>query len=132
MWKAEQCTPELTRTPPAPPLPHVRATRTSLPRWVRYRRRRAACPQGPPYCTCGVRVPALGVGYVPRTVASQAGANAAGIHSLFVAGGIHAAEVGLGSEGDSEDAGGLRADALERTFETYGANPTYSARAFTW
>ena len=74
----------------------------------------------------------MGVGYVPRTVASQAGANAAGIHSLFVAGGIHAAEVGLGSEGDSEDAGGLRADALERTFETYGANPTYSARAFTW
>ena len=39
-----------------------------------------------------------------------AGANAAGIHSLFVAGGIHAAEVGL----DSDGAGGLSADALGR------------------
>ena len=52
---------------------------TSTPRglrWVRtgyayqppalgtYRRRRAACPQGPAYCTYGVRVPASGVGYV--------------------------------------------------------------------
>ena len=37
-----------------------------------YRRRRAACPQGPAYCTYGVRVPALGVPYVPRTVAPQA------------------------------------------------------------
>ena len=26
-----------------------------------YRRRRAACPQGPTYCTFGVRVPASGV-----------------------------------------------------------------------
>ena len=34
-----------------------------------YRRRRAACPQGPTYCTYWVRVPASGVGYVPRTVA---------------------------------------------------------------
>ena len=29
-------------------------------------------PQGPTYCTYGVRVPASGVGYVPRTVAPQA------------------------------------------------------------
>ena len=58
-----------------------------------------------------------------------AGANAAGIHSLFVAGGIHAAEVGL--DGDA-DGGGLSADALERTLETYGASPTYTASAFTW
>jgi ribonucleotide monophosphatase NagD (HAD superfamily) len=57
-----------------------------------------------------------------------AGANAAGIHSLFVAGGIHAAEVGLDGDGD----GGLSADALERTFETYGASPTYTASVFTW
>ena len=28
-------------------------------------------PQPPPYCTYGVRVPASGVGYVPRTVAPQ-------------------------------------------------------------
>merc|ERR1719223_2128473 len=34
----------------------------------------------------------------------------------FAAGGIHAAEVGL----DSDGAGGLSADALERTFATYG------------
>ena len=39
-----------------------------------------------------------------------------------------AAEVGL----DSDGAGGLSADALERTFATYGASPTYSTRAFTW
>ena len=28
-------------------------------------------PQGPTYCTYGVRVPASGVGYVQRTVATQ-------------------------------------------------------------
>ena len=59
---------------------------TSRPRrlrWVRtgyayqppalgtYRRRRAACPQGPTYSTYWVRVPASGVPYVPRTVAPQ-------------------------------------------------------------
>ena len=38
-----------------------------------YRRRRAACPQGPVYCTYWVRVPATGVPYVPRTVAPQVG-----------------------------------------------------------
>ena len=36
-----------------------------------YRTHRAACPQGPTYCTYGVRVPASGVGHVPRTVATQ-------------------------------------------------------------
>ena len=54
---------------------YVRAARTSLPRWVRtgrtYRTRRAACPQGPTHCTYWVRVPALGVRYVQRTVAPQ-------------------------------------------------------------
>ena len=49
---------------------YVRATRTSLPRWVRTGRR-AACPQGPAYCTYWVRVPASAVPYVPRTVATQ-------------------------------------------------------------
>ena len=34
-------------------------------------RRRAACPQGPTYCTYGVRVPASAVPYAPRTVAPQ-------------------------------------------------------------
>ena len=37
-----------------------------------YRTHRAACPQGPTYCTYGVRVPASAVRYVPRTVAPQA------------------------------------------------------------
>ena len=36
-----------------------------------YLRRRAACPQGPTYCTYWVRVPATGVPYVPCTVAAQ-------------------------------------------------------------
>ena len=36
-----------------------------------YRRRRAACPQGPTYSTYWVRVPATAVPYVPRTVAPQ-------------------------------------------------------------
>ena len=30
-----------------------------------------ACPQGPTYSTYWVRVPASGVGYLPRTVATQ-------------------------------------------------------------
>ena len=63
---------ELTRTVrPAASVGYVRATRTSLPRWVRTGRR-AACPQGPAYCTYWVRVPASAVPYVPRTVAPQA------------------------------------------------------------
>ena len=36
-----------------------------------YRRRRAALSQGPTYSTYWLRVPASGVGYVPRTVAPQ-------------------------------------------------------------
>ena len=39
-----------------------------------YRRRWAACPQGPTYCTYWVRVPASAVPYVPRTVAPQVAA----------------------------------------------------------
>ena len=37
-----------------------------------YHRRRAACPQGPTYCTFWVRAPASAVLYVPRTVAPGA------------------------------------------------------------
>ena len=37
-----------------------------------------ACPQGPTYSTYWVRVPASGVGYVPRTVAPQANCDARG------------------------------------------------------
>ena len=36
-----------------------------------YRRRRAACPQGPTYCTYWVRVPASAVPYAPPTLAPQ-------------------------------------------------------------
>ena len=36
-----------------------------------YRRRRAACPQGPTESTYWVRVPASGAPYVPRTLAPQ-------------------------------------------------------------
>ena len=62
--------PKLTRTPRG-----LRRVRTGYayepPALGTYRRRRAACPQGPTYCTYGVHVPASGVGYVPRTVAPQ-------------------------------------------------------------
>ena len=69
------CTPwhraELTRTPRG-----LRWVRTGYayqpPVLGTYRTHRAACPQGPPYCTYGLRVPASGVPYVPRTVAPQA------------------------------------------------------------
>ena len=50
-----------------------------------------------------------------------AGANAAGIHSLFVTGGIH-----------EEECGDLRPEALERAFDTHDARPTYTAGAFVW
>ena len=72
-WPAEnyhQRYPELTRTPR-----RLRWVRTGYayqpPALGTYRRRRAACPPGPTYSKCWVRVPALGVRYVPRTVATQ-------------------------------------------------------------
>ena len=62
--------PELTRTPRG--LCRVRTRHAYHPPALgTYRMRRAACPQGPAYCTYGVRVPASGVGYVQRTVAPQ-------------------------------------------------------------
>ena len=62
--------PELTRTPRG--LCRVRTRHAYQPPALgTYRMRRAACPQGPAYCTYGVRVPASGVGYVKRTVAPQ-------------------------------------------------------------
>ena len=61
---------ELTRTPR-----RLRRVRTGYayrpPALGTYRTRRAACPQGPTYCTYWVRVPASAVPYVPRTVATQ-------------------------------------------------------------
>lgn len=58
-----------------------------------------------------------------------AGANSAGIDSLFVAGGIHADELGI-AEGDATAA--LDSEALERLFVKYGTRPSYSVAAFTW
>ena len=66
-----RCSAELTRTPRG--LRWVRTGYTYQPPALgTYRRRRAACPQGPAYCTYGVRVPASAVLYVPRAVAPQA------------------------------------------------------------
>ena len=66
---------ELTRTPRG-----LRRVHTGYayqpPALGTYRRRRAACLQGPAYCTYWVRVPASAVPYVPRTVAPQARARA--------------------------------------------------------
>ena len=63
---------------PGPPVLHVRATRTGLPRTVRTQRRRAACPQGPTCCTYWVRVPASGVPCLPRSMVSTAGTSGDG------------------------------------------------------
>ena len=55
--------PELTRTPRG--FCWVRTGYAYQPPTLgTYRRRRAACPQVPTYCTYGVHVPASGVGYV--------------------------------------------------------------------
>ena len=64
---------KLTRTPRG-----LRWVRTGYayqpPALGTYRRRRAACPQGPTYSTYWVRVPALGDRYVQHTVATQVSA----------------------------------------------------------
>ena len=69
-----------------------------------------------------------------------AGANAAGIHSLFVAGGIHADELGVAETGacavqpaaESDGTGPLTAEALERLFAKTGVTPTMTVEAFVW
>ena len=53
-----------------------------------------------------------------------AGANAAGIHSLFVAGGIHA--------DDLPPEGQLSSEALSRLFDEEGIAPTLSVEKFVW
>lgn len=57
------------------------------------------------------------------------GASAAGIDSLFVAGGIHAAELGI-AEGDAHAT--IGEDALDRLFAAYDVRPTYSSSGFRW
>ena len=65
------------------------------------------------------------------------GASAAGVDSLFVAGGIHAGELGIDEVGGTDAPGGdeeapLSEEALNRLFEAYKVTPTYSVRMFKW
>ncbi|OAY50392.1 hypothetical protein MANES_05G132000v8 [Manihot esculenta] len=55
------------------------------------------------------------------------GANAAGIHSAFITGGIHATELGIGSFGEAADMSSVKALASK-----YDAYPSYVLPAFTW
>ncbi|KAL9254381.1 5'-nucleotidase YutF-like protein [Drosera capensis] len=55
------------------------------------------------------------------------GANAAGISSLFITGGIHANELGLDAFGEVADESAVHALALK-----HEAMPSYSMPAFTW
>lgn len=69
------------------------------------------------------------------------GASAAGVDSLFVAGGIHAEELGIdevGGGGEVERTAGTQLvqqpsnEALQRLFKAYDASPTYSTSTFAW
>lgn len=55
------------------------------------------------------------------------GANAAGIQSVLITGGIHATELGLGSFGEAADSA-----AVEALASKYNAHPSYVLPAFTW
>ncbi|KAL5537541.1 hypothetical protein UlMin_046015 [Ulmus minor] len=55
------------------------------------------------------------------------GANAAGIQSVFITGGIHATELGLGSFGEIADSSSVQALASK-----YNAYPSYVLPGFTW
>ncbi|EEF37481.1 uncharacterized protein LOC8286363 isoform X1 [Ricinus communis] len=55
------------------------------------------------------------------------GANAAGIQSAFITGGIHASELGLGSFGEIADLSSVQALASK-----YDAHPSYVLPSFTW
>ena len=74
---ARRCQPQLARAPRA-----YRTARTGYayrpPACCTYRRRRAACPQGPTCCTYWVRVPASGVPCVPCSMVSTAGTSGDG------------------------------------------------------
>lgn len=59
----------------------------------------------------------------------MAGASNAGVDSLFVAGGIHADELGI-VEGDVSAT--LESERLQILFDEYGTRPSYSIAAFTW
>lgn len=55
------------------------------------------------------------------------GANAAGIPSVFITGGIHATELGLGNFDETADMNSVKALA-----SNYDAYPSYVLPSFTW
>ena len=63
-----------------------------------------------------------------------AGANAAGIDSLFVAGGIHHEELGIPEAGtaSAETPIDLQPAMLQRAFGDRGVTPTFSTASFVW
>ena len=100
-------------------------------------------PHAPAFDACldlleGTGVPRSRVLHVGDSLRHDvAGANAAGIDSLFVAEGIHAAELGIAEGGarsaDDDEAGAPTADALERVFAVYdGVRPTHTVSSFVW
>lgn len=58
-----------------------------------------------------------------------AGANAAGVDSLFIAAGIHAAELGIEEGSGSES---IRPEQLQQLFDACDARPTYTTASFVW
>eukprot|EP00316_Scyphosphaera_apsteinii_P024005 CAMPEP_0119299182 /NCGR_PEP_ID=MMETSP1333-20130426/1294_1 /TAXON_ID=418940 /ORGANISM="Scyphosphaera apsteinii, Strain RCC1455" /LENGTH=339 /DNA_ID=CAMNT_0007300527 /DNA_START=265 /DNA_END=1284 /DNA_ORIENTATION=+ len=95
----------------------------------------------------GPQTPPSRVLHVGDSVAHDiAGASQAGIHSLFIASGIHADELGIAdggsadtsvlvSDGDEPNAGlnaALTTEALEKLFSAYNTGPTHTMRAFVW
>lgn len=55
------------------------------------------------------------------------GANAAGIQSVFITGGIHTTELGLGSYGEVADL-----SSVQTLVSKYDAYPSYVLPSFTW
>ena len=91
-------------------------------------------PHPPAFAACrrllGDGVPPERVLHVGDSMAHDvAGANRAGIDSLFIAAGIHAAELGLDDGDNNAQLDDARLAAL---FEAYGAEPTHVAARFEW
>eukprot|EP00802_Teleaulax_amphioxeia_P020812 Tamp_21112.p1 GENE.Tamp_21112~~Tamp_21112.p1 ORF type:complete len:359 (-),score=58.45 Tamp_21112:87-1034(-) len=64
-----------------------------------------------------------------------AGANNAGVHSVFIGGGIHAAELGLQVSGDgilSQASQPLTQDKVDMVITKHGATPTWVCTQFKW
>jgi len=52
----------------------------------------------------------------------------AGVHSLFVASGIHASELKIRNAVSTQ----LAEDAVQSICDEYGVNPTYTISSFVW